>query len=40
MSKSDVSSAYRKLKSKNMKRRECALRSIRGHKKKVKALSK
>ena len=40
MSKRDVSSAYRKLKSKNIKTRKRALRTIKDHKKKVKALSK
>jgi len=40
MAKNDVSSAYRQLKSKNIKTRKRALRIIREHKKKVKALSK
>lgn len=40
MAKTDVSSAYRQLKSKNIKTRKRALRIIREHKKKIKALSK
>ncbi|NLC64616.1 MAG: putative metal homeostasis protein [Erysipelothrix sp.] len=40
MAKNDVSSAYRKLKSKNIKTRKEALRIIKEHKKKVKALAK
>ena len=40
MAKTDVSSAYRQLKSKNIKTRKRALRIIKDHKKKVKALNK
>ena len=40
MAKKDVSSAYRQLKSKNIKTRKRALRTIKDHKKKVKALAK
>ncbi len=40
MAKTDVSSAYRQLKSKNIKTRKRALRVIREHKKKIKALNK
>ena len=40
MAKTDVSSAYRQLKSKNIKTRKRALRIIKDHKKKVQALNK
>lgn len=40
MAKTDVSTAYRQLKSKNIKTRKRAQKIIREHKKKIKALQR